>query len=149
MVQVDLNLLLDLKIVLRILQDLDQLNSLGRQDISNLIAFMREQAHSPLTYIRPGSNPGDHNRGAVAYARRCAECHGARGQGVKAPALNNQEFLSAASNGFLMATITIGREGTAMPAWGYERSGEAALGQEEREDLVAHLRSWQRIRIKY
>jgi len=123
--------------------------SLGKQDISNLIAFMKEEAQAPLTYLRPGSNPGDHSRGSTAFERRCARCHGEEGSGIKAPALNNQEFLSAASNGYLMATITIGRQGTAMPAWGYDRAGEQALGQEEREDLVAHLRAWQRIRIKY
>jgi mono/diheme cytochrome c family protein len=122
---------------------------LGVQDISNIIGFMRESALNPLTYIFPGSNPGDRKRGAEVFALRCAECHGPSGEGTKAPALNNQEFLSAASNGFLMATITVGRGGTAMPSWGSGEGDYPALSGDNRKDLVAFIRGWQRIRIKY
>ncbi len=122
---------------------------LGKQGISNIIGYMRKSALDPLTYIFPGSNPGDRARGAAVFAQRCTECHGVSGEGSKAPALNNQEFLSAASNGFLMATVTVGREGTAMPSWGYGSGDFPALSGVERKDLVAHIRDWQRIRIKY
>lgn len=122
---------------------------LGRADISNIIGFMRTSARGPLTYLFPGSNPGDRESGSVIYAARCAECHGQAGEGTKAPALNNQELLSAATNGFLMGTITIGRKGTAMPSWGYGEGDYPALSAKERQDLVAYIRSWQRIRIKY
>ena len=119
------------------------------QDISNIIGFMRNASKGPLTYIFQGSNPGDRERGAAIFAEKCIKCHGARGEGVTAPALNNQEFLSAASNGYLMATITLGRDETAMPRWGYGQKDYPALTGKEREDLVAWLRSWQRIRIRY
>ncbi|MFH0756878.1 MAG: c-type cytochrome [Bacteroidota bacterium] len=119
------------------------------QDISNLIGYMRISAGSPLTYIFPGSNPGDRQMGAVVFKERCAECHGPSGEGIKGPALNNQEFLSAASNGYLMATMTLGRTGTGMPSWGYGQGDYPALDGRSRWDLVAYLRSLQRIRIKY
>jgi len=119
------------------------------QDISNLVGYMRNSASNPLTYIFPGSNPGDWERGAVVFKERCAECHGPTGEGIKGPALNNQEFLSAASNGYLMATMTLGRIGTGMPSWGYGQGDYPALDGKSRWDLVAYLRSWQRIRIKY
>lgn len=122
---------------------------LEKQDISNIIGFMRKSATNPLSYIYPGSNPGNRVMGAEVFALRCAECHGPDGEGTNAPALNNQEFLSAASNGFLLATITVGRKGTAMPSWGYGSAEYPVLSGKEREDLVAFLRSWQRIRIKY
>jgi len=122
---------------------------LGVQEISNIIGFMRKSAQDSLTYVFPGSNPGDRERGAELFAIRCAECHGSSGEGIIAPALNNQEFLSAASNGFLMATMTVGRGGTAMPSWGYGSGSYPALSGENRKDLVAHIRNWQRIRIKY
>jgi len=118
-------------------------------DISNLIAFMRQSAMGDLTYVYQGSNPGDSKEGSLLFELRCAECHGKSGEGVKAPALNNQEFLSAASNGYLLATITLGRTGTAMPSWGYGTDKYPALSGKERTDLVAFLRSNQRIRIKY
>ncbi len=129
--------------------DVFDLERLGVQDISNIIGFMRKSAMDPLTYIFPGSNPGNRVRGAEVFARNCVECHGPAGEGIKAPALNNQELLSAASNGFLMATITVGREGTAMPSWGYGSGDFPALSAGDRKDLVAYIRDWQRIRIKY
>ena len=118
-------------------------------DISNIIGFMRESAEGELSYVYQGSNPGDSEAGRILFEQRCSECHGKSGEGQKAPALNNQEFLSAASNGYLLATITIGRAGTAMPSWGYGMGDYPALTGKERVDLVAFLRSWQRIRIKY
>lgn len=122
---------------------------LEKQDISNIIAFMRKSASDPMSYIFPGSNPGDRQKGADLFAQQCAECHGKSGEGLNAPALNNQELLSAASNGFLMATITVGREGTAMPSWGYGSDTYPVLSGEDRKNLVATIRAWQRIRIKY
>jgi mono/diheme cytochrome c family protein len=122
---------------------------LGIQDISNIIGFMKQAAMDTLTYIFQGSNPGNRDAGEGIYAERCAECHGKSGEGMAAPALNNQEFLGAASNGFLLATITLGRKGTAMPAWGYGEEGFPALSGKERQDLVAMVRSWPRIHIKF
>ncbi len=122
---------------------------LDRQDLTNIIGYMRKSASRPLTYVYAGSNPGNHESGADIYQQRCAECHGAVGEGIKAPALNNQEFLSAASNGYLLGTITLGRRGSAMPSWGYGQEEYPELSGGERQDLVAYIRSWQRIRIKY
>ena len=122
---------------------------LERIDIANIIGFMRSSAGAPLTYIFAGSNPGSRETGAVIFKKHCVECHGPSGEGVKGPALHNQEFLSAASNGYLMATITLGRSGTAMPSWGYGQQDYPALSGAERQHLVAFIRSWQRIRIKY
>lgn len=122
---------------------------LETQDISNIIGYMRESSREFLTYVYSGSNPGESSAGADLFKKRCVECHGNSGEGVKGPALNNQEFLSAASNGFLMATITLGRNGTAMPSWGYGQEDYPELSGKERQDLVAHIRSMQRIRIKY
>jgi len=118
-------------------------------DISNIIGFMRHSASIRPSYVYQGSNPGESQAGKILFDQRCAECHGKSGEGVKAPALNNQEFLSAASNGFLLATITLGRSGTAMPSWGYGMEGYPKLSGKERSDLVAYLRSLQRIRIKF
>jgi mono/diheme cytochrome c family protein len=122
---------------------------LEQQDISNIIGFMREAAGGELGYVYSGSNPGDSEAGGLLFEQRCAKCHGKMGEGLKAPALNNQEFLSAASNGYLLATITVGRNGTAMPSWGYETEDHPALSGKERVDLVAFLRSMQRIRIRF
>lgn len=122
---------------------------LERTDISNIIGHMRTSALDELTYVYQGSNPGQHLEGESLFEKHCAECHGRTGGGDKAPALNNQEFLSAASNGYLLATITLGRSGSAMPSWGYGDEEHLLLGGNERQDLVAYIRSFQRIHIKF
>jgi mono/diheme cytochrome c family protein len=114
----------------------------------DIIAYMRKIAGIDRDYIYQGRNPGDAVAGKDLFAGKCAECHGKEGEGLKAPALNNQEFLSAASNGYIMATISIGREGTKMPSWGYGSAEYQELTSTERKDLVAWIRSWQRFRIK-
>jgi len=122
---------------------------LGTQEISNIIGHLRKSAQEKLTYIYQGSNPGQHTDGALLFSKYCAECHGISGEGVKAPALNNQEFLSAASNGYMLGTITIGRSGTSMPSWGYGDPEHPLLSGKDRQNLVAYVRSFQRIHIKY
>ncbi len=130
-------------------EDVYNEEKLGIQDISNIISFMRISASDTLTYIFQGSNPGNREAGAGLFEKYCSKCHGHSGEGTEAPALNNQEFLSAASNGYIMGTVTIGRKGTLMPSWGYGQEDYPMLSGRERQDLVAFVRSWQRIRIKY
>jgi mono/diheme cytochrome c family protein len=129
--------------------DLYNQERLERQDISNIISHMRFSAKQELSYVYQGSNPGQHTEGAELFAAHCVECHGPEGEGIKGPALNNQEFLSASSNGYLLATITVGRKGTDMPSWGYGDQEHPKLGGKERQDLVAYIRSLQRIHIKF
>ncbi|MCK4920097.1 MAG: c-type cytochrome [Bacteroidales bacterium] len=121
---------------------------LERNDIGNIISFLRAESSEKLGYIFAGANPGNKEDGRTLFERHCSECHGIDGEGVKAPALNNQELLSAASNGYILATLTIGREGTEMPRWGNEEKGHPMLKDRERVDIVAYVRSWQRISIK-
>jgi mono/diheme cytochrome c family protein len=129
--------------------DLYNQEKLERQDISNIIGHMRSSAQMELSYVYQGSNPGQRSEGAILFEKHCVECHGLSGEGLKAPALHNQEFLSAASNGYLLATITIGRSGTAMPSWGYGDETHPMLSGKERQDLVAYIRSYQRIHLKF
>lgn len=98
--------------------------------------------------------PGNAARGAKLYARHCAGCHGADGEGghgtgvtfsrprdypILAPALHNQGFLAAANDAVIKATLMHGRRGTPMRSF-------IAQGLKERDidDLVAHVRSFER-----
>lgn len=128
--------------------DVQGAGKLDRQGISDIIAYMREFGSMERDYVYPGSNPGNAGPGRELFAAHCSECHGNEGEGVKAPALNNQEFLGAASNGYIMATISLGREGTKMPSWGKGTDEYPALTSRQRKDLVAWIRSWQRYRIR-
>ena len=69
----------------------------------------------------------------------CAGCHGQEATGMvgQGPRLNSETFLAAASDEFLKATITHGRAGTTMIAWG------TTFQPPQIEALVAYLRSLQ------
>jgi cytochrome c oxidase cbb3-type subunit 3/ubiquinol-cytochrome c reductase cytochrome c subunit len=83
--------------------------------------------------------------GAELYARMCAVCHGARGEGYRAdgaPALAQPDFLASVSDEFLGFAIAIGRNGTPMSAWRRDQGGPLSAG--DILDVIAFLRTWQR-----
>ncbi|WP_407270622.1 c-type cytochrome [Radiobacillus sp. PE A8.2] len=82
-------------------------------------------------------------RGEEIYNQSCMQCHGENGQGRKmntATTLNNQEFLTLASDKLLMEVISEGREGTKMPSF-HVNYGEN-LTEEQIGDVVSYMRSW-------
>jgi mono/diheme cytochrome c family protein len=83
--------------------------------------------------------------GEALFGVFCAACHGPRGEGRRFgalpftfPAIGSPEFLAVADDEFLRRTITDGRPGRRMPAWGKKDGG---LRAEEIDALVAYLRS--------
>ena len=78
---------------------------------------------------------GDVARGELVYAERCGGCHGARGEGVSAPALANPVLLATASDTLLRDVITRGRVGTPMVAYAETLTPQAI------DDVTAFLRS--------
>jgi cytochrome c oxidase cbb3-type subunit III len=81
---------------------------------------------------------GDPAEGARIYAERCADCHGARGEGTNAISLDNPMFLFSASDGYIRYAIEHGRAGTPMPAFGRE------LGEKGLDDVTRFIRSFAR-----
>lgn len=79
-------------------------------------------------------------QGKQLYAQNCAVCHQADAIGKPgfAPSLSNPEFLSVASDKFLLGTIRGGRPGTGMPPF-------AHLGREKAQSIVAYLRSYSKL----
>jgi cbb3-type cytochrome c oxidase subunit III len=73
--------------------------------------------------------------GKGLYVKHCASCHGAKGEGIRAPALGNPMLLATASDAFLRYTITEGRDNTPMPAF------KDSLSKVEINALTAYLRS--------
>lgn len=78
---------------------------------------------------------GDVELGASVYARHCASCHGAEGEGGTGTALGNTTMLATTPDRFLKAAIVRGREGTEMTAFG------ESLTESEIDGVVAFLRS--------
>lgn len=88
-----------------------------------------------------GEAPPD---GGALYARMCALCHGARGEGYTAdaaPQLANAELLATASDAFLAHAIARGRPGTTMSAW--DRAHGGPLSDRDIDAIVAFMRTWQ------
>jgi mono/diheme cytochrome c family protein len=79
---------------------------------------------------------GDAAKGEQIYTVNCVPCHGQDLKGVVGPSLVTAE-LKAQPDQFFVDTITNGRAGTAMPAWGDR------LSSQDIEDVIAFLRSKQ------
>ena len=81
-------------------------------------------------------DPALASQGKAIYQQNCVFCHqpDAIGKPGFAPSLTNQEFLSVASDKFILGTIRDGRAGTGMPPFSH-------LGRKQVEAIVAFLRS--------
>jgi mono/diheme cytochrome c family protein len=86
-------------------------------------------------------NAGRVERGQASFRENCVACHGADGEGVSAPALNDKTLLDTVSDELLFSLIRSGVPGTAMPSWGQANGGP--FTDEEIRDLLAFIRSWQ------
>ncbi len=75
-------------------------------------------------------------KGKALFAA-CGACHGTEGEGRQGigPRLNSKTFLAAASDNFLMQTISKGRTGTTMIPWG------ASFKAEDIQSIIAFIRS--------
>lgn len=119
---------------------------LTSQQITELIAFLRSWQKEPARKLPVRKIRGSAKTGAKLYRENCANCHGREGKGElgMGPALNNQDFLKAASDGFLWDTIARGRRDTPMFPSLKGFSGVRQLSRQEIDDLVAFIRSWEK-----
>lgn len=125
------------------------LGQIPRDDLEDVVAFLRLWEEK-ATWRKPREvaelSPRAVESGRALFAENCASCHGPNGkgeaEGAFAPSLNQPEFLAAASDGLLLATIARGRRGTAMRAFGEGAGGIGSLSSQEIEDIVSFIRSW-------
>ena len=98
-------------------------------------------ATSSMAGLPEKVDPALASAGKAVYEQNCVFCHQADaiGKAGFAPSLTNQEFLQAASDKFLMATIRDGRAGTGMPPFSH-------LGRTDVEAIVAYLRDHAKLR---
>jgi cytochrome c oxidase cbb3-type subunit III len=95
------------------------------------------------------SAAGDKERGLKVFARACASCHGANGEGngEKAGAIHDPDFLKLISNQCLRRYAITGRPDLGMPNFA-NNSGRGSdfqpLASGEIADLVALLADWRR-----
>lgn len=130
-------------------------NDLSDAQITAIVKHIRSLAPDiiPIAFDNEKRIKGDIANGEKLYSENCAQCHGAKGEGghgtgvtfsrprdlpIIAPALSNSGFLAAASDEMIRQTITYGRRGTPMQAFG--RKGQ---NEQEIDDIVAYIRSFE------
>jgi len=112
--------------------------------LQDIVAFIRHWERNPPIAGIPARyvTGADVDSGRELYTSHCAGCHGKRGNDGWAPTLNNREFLAAANDGFMQATVTRGRVSTAMRPFAIGADGIAELCSEEINNIVAYVRTW-------
>ncbi|MDH5631412.1 MAG: c-type cytochrome [Gammaproteobacteria bacterium] len=116
-----------------------------------IVAYMRSWTGVKAPHYSQKPIKGDPEKGSALFAKYCAGCHGANGEGghgtgvtysrprelpIIAPALNNGGFLGSASDELIKHTIRYGREGTPMPAFRHNRE----LKSSDFNNLVSFIR---------
>ena len=100
-----------------------------------ILTYLRSWQRHPQVDVTSVPVEGDAGRGAAVYQAECAECHGARGEGVDAVQLRNPMLLASATDGFLQYAVLHGRTGTRMPAF------RDRLAPDQVDVVVAFIRS--------
>jgi len=118
---------------------------LSEEEIGRLVTYVRGLGAVPFA---GESQPrrwvkGDLAQGERLYSEVCANCHGGRGEGKVAPALNNRVFLNLATDTYLYKTIQNGRSGTSMAGFGAGSSVRRTLTDAETASVVAFIRTWE------
>jgi cbb3-type cytochrome c oxidase subunit III len=117
---------------------------LGEADIPVLVAHLRALAEVPAPVDpRPARwAAGNLSEGQRLFERTCSGCHGPKGEGLDAPALNNPVLLAAATDSFFTETIARGRRGSGMVAFAEPSPTHPTLTPAEIESIVTFIRSW-------
>lgn len=99
--------------------------------------FRPKKGQRPPAYQASSSVAGDAKAGAKFFGKVCADCHGEKGRGGDAGALNDPAFLALLSDQALRRFVITGRPDLGMPT--YQENG---VGDKEAADLVALFASW-------
>ncbi len=128
--------------------------NLSNKEVKAIVKHIRSWAPGkPFKYSNKKIN-GNVKHGKEIYAKSCAACHGATGQGGKgtgvtfsrprdlpviAPALNNPGFLASAPDLMIKTALMNGREGT--PMLSFLKQG---LSEKDIDDVVSYVRSFEK-----
>lgn len=135
----------------RIMPAFDYLTS---NEINEIVKHIRSWAPGKAFKYSDKKIEGNIQHGKDIFKSKCISCHGVNGQGGKgtgvtfsrprdlpviAPALNNEGFLSSASDTMIKTVLMNGREGT--PMLSFLKQG---LNEEDINDVVAYVRSFEK-----
>ncbi len=92
-------------------------SALPAHEVASIVMLLRSWQQKTSKPRVPTVTDGAPEHGEELFASRCARCHGGYGEGGIGPAILNPDFLSAASDGYIGATIAGGRAHTPMFGW--------------------------------
>ncbi|MBF0446260.1 MAG: c-type cytochrome [Magnetococcales bacterium] len=120
---------------------------LSKQDINNVVAYIRSQATLPFRGEQIDAQPdahGDERLGKMWFADICSTCHGVNGNGYESggtgTAIGKAGFLNTVSDGFIRETVRHGRSNTRMRGL-QGPSGLANLTDREIDDIITYMRT--------
>lgn len=135
----------------RVMPAFTQLND---NEVKAIVKYIRNWAPGkPFKYSNKKIK-GDVKHGKQLFAKNCAACHGAKGEGGKgtgvtfsrprdlpviAPALNNAGFLASAPDLMIKTVLMNGREGT--PMLSFLKQG---MSEKDIDDVVSYVRSFEK-----
>jgi mono/diheme cytochrome c family protein len=111
---------------------------LTKKELNDIVAFIRTHEGNPPRLAARSTLPGEHRNGRDDFARLCAQCHGQGGGGGNGPAIGRKGFLDQVSDGFVVAMMMSGRDGTEMKKFG--RGGLVELDANTAAGIVNYLR---------
>jgi cytochrome c oxidase cbb3-type subunit 3 len=132
---------------------------LKKEEIEAIVSYIRSWQVTDYVGIDQNRIAGSVSNGKQMFDGMCVGCHGRDGlggpqvggghvtnamAGYAGPALNNQGFLKAATDGYIKATMMQGRVGTPMGAYLKGKQGMVELTEGEINDIVAYIRSWEK-----
>lgn len=129
-------------------------SQLSDSEVKAIVAHLRSWMPKGMTAPVADDTPvhGDAVRGRALFAKNCAVCHGANGEGghgtgvtfsrprdlpIIPPALNNSGFQAAATDQMIKRTLIHGRNGTPMVS--FLKKG---LSERDIDDIVRYVRSF-------
>jgi len=119
-------------------------NGFTADEIRAVVAYIRQLGGN----VQPIPDPkpqiwatGDVRLGEVLFASNCSGCHGKGGGGGEGPALANKNFLSVATDTYLVGIISHGRRGTVMQGFADPSPIRPTLTPQEVESIVVYIRS--------
>jgi cbb3-type cytochrome c oxidase subunit III len=122
----------------------DGSTGLTAADVPVLVSHLRTLAGvpPPVDSRPPRWVTGSAAAGERLFASTCAGCHGTKGEGADAPALNNAVLQQFATDTYFVETISRGRRGTAMAAFSEPGPVRPTLSPTEIESIVTFIRTW-------
>ncbi|MGJ7921329.1 c-type cytochrome [Neobacillus sp. LXY-4] len=119
-------------------------SNLSEQDLSNLVAYIRNWQKKSIEMETPQKISGDPENGRKLYNLYCASCHGNEGVGKKkmGTVLASPQYLQYTTDEQIWDSTAYGREDTRMASSLKGLEGVRQLSESQISDIVTYIRTF-------